>query len=275
MTERPKPSSPMQQLVIFCRRIPDRTIVNRVPLNLKINPAFVRSSRECKKIVQNSNESKRVTDSSTDNTTRNEINVDLISNRNIVSNSVWLNPVDSDSSSKETNNGATDSGKTRADTKLDSVKQVLVPVRDPVTNEIRNTLVPIEYADASGLNVIKNILIPICNKNGFISYDVKKVVVPIERESNLNQTPGAGNKVVINIVHPVENVRDKSTAPTTSKGSEDEIKLPEDNEKPVVRVTWIENKVQCTEDENEAEKDQTELTDGQMEQRKEEPGSQT
>ncbi|XP_043516174.1 zinc finger protein 311-like isoform X4 [Frieseomelitta varia] len=268
MTKRPKPLNPMQQLVIFCRRIPDKTIVNRVPLNPKLYPALVQSSRKCKKIVQNSNESKRVTDSLTDNTTRNEINVDLISNGSIVNNSIWLNPVDNDSSSTEKNNDTTDSGKTREDTKLDSVKQVSVPVRDPVTNEIRNTLVPIEYADTSGLNVIKNILIPIYNKNSFISYDLKKVVVPIMRESNSNQTPGDGNKV-INIVHPAENVRNKST-PTTSKDSENEIKLPEDNEKPVVRVTSIENKVRCMEDENEAEKDQTELTDGEMKQRKEE-----
>ena len=278
-TERPKPSSPMQQLVIFCRRIPDRTNVSRVPLNLKINPAFVRSSSECKRIVGNSESRtlKRVTDSLTDSsTTRNEINLDLISKGNIVSNNIWLNPVNSDSSSTGTNNDTTDSGKIQEDAKIDSVKQVLVPVRDPVTNEIRNTLVPIENADASGLNVIKNILIPICGKDGFISYDLKKVVVPIKREPiNLDQTPEDGTKLVINIVQPVENVQNESI-PTTSKDSENEMKLPEDNEKPMVQVTSIENKVQCMEGENEAEKDrqegksQTELTDAQMEQRKEE-----
>ncbi|KAK1135035.1 hypothetical protein K0M31_007807 [Melipona bicolor] len=278
MTERPKPPNPMQQLVVLCHRFPDRTNVNRVPLNFKINPVFVRSLGKCKEIVQNSfklQTLKKVTDSLTDNTTQNEINVDLISNGNVVNNSIWLNSVNSDSSSTETNNDTTDSRKTEEDTELDSMKQLLVPVRDPVTNEIRNTLAPIKKVDASGLNVIKNILIPIRNKNGFISYDLKKVVVPIKRESNLNQTPQDGNKVIINIVHPVENVQSKST-PTMSKDSEDEIKLPEGNEEPVVQVTSIENKVQCMEDESEAEKDkqeennQTELTDDEIEQRKEE-----
>ncbi|XP_054002631.1 zinc finger protein 2-like [Hylaeus anthracinus] len=67
----------------------------------------------------------------------------------------------------------------------DPVKTVLVPVRDPVTKEIKNTYVPVEVKDESGLNIIKSILIPIKDKDGSVSYEIKKVIVPIKPELSL------------------------------------------------------------------------------------------
>lgn len=68
---------------------------------------------------------------------------------------------------------------------VDSVKTVLVPVRDPVTKEVRNMLVPVEVRDETGLNVIKSVLIPFEGDDGLLSYELKKVLVPIKPELNL------------------------------------------------------------------------------------------
>ena len=68
---------------------------------------------------------------------------------------------------------------------MDLVKTFLVPVRDPVTKEIRNVLVPVEEMDDTGLNVIKNVVIPLQEEDGSISYEIEKVVTPINTELNL------------------------------------------------------------------------------------------
>ncbi|XP_076238962.1 uncharacterized protein LOC143182094 isoform X2 [Calliopsis andreniformis] len=65
------------------------------------------------------------------------------------------------------------------------VQTVLVPVRDPVTNEIKNELVPVEMKDETGVNIIKSVLIPIRGEDGLLSYEIKKVVVPIKPLLNL------------------------------------------------------------------------------------------
>lgn len=72
------------------------------------------------------------------------------------------------------------------DSIVDMVKTVLVPVRDPVTKEIRNVLVPVEEMDDTGLNVIKSVLIPLQEEDGSISYEIKKVVVPINPKLSLS-----------------------------------------------------------------------------------------
>ncbi|CAK9820704.1 Zinc finger protein 778 [Anthophora plagiata] len=85
-----------------------------------------------------------------------------------------------------------------SDLMMDSVKTVLVPVRDPVTKEIKNMLVPVEVKDESGLNIIKSVLIPIYDKDGLVSYEIKKVVVPIQPERTQHQTKKVENKVIVN-----------------------------------------------------------------------------
>lgn len=72
------------------------------------------------------------------------------------------------------------------DSIVDMVKTVLVPVRDQVTKEIRNVLVPVEEMDDTGLNVIKSVLIPLQEEDGSISYEIKKVVVPINPKLSLS-----------------------------------------------------------------------------------------
>ncbi|XP_076174967.1 uncharacterized protein LOC143150515 [Ptiloglossa arizonensis] len=62
---------------------------------------------------------------------------------------------------------------------VNTEKAVLVPVRDPVTREIRNVLVPVEVMDDTGFNIIKSVLIPIQDEDGTMSYEVRKVTVPL------------------------------------------------------------------------------------------------
>ncbi|CAK9795578.1 Zinc finger protein 235 [Anthophora quadrimaculata] len=85
-----------------------------------------------------------------------------------------------------------------SDLTVDSVKTVLVPIRDPVTKEIKNTLVPVEVRDESGLNIIKSVLIPIYDKDGLVSYEIKKVVVPIQSKQIQHPTKTMKNKVIVN-----------------------------------------------------------------------------
>lgn len=73
---------------------------------------------------------------------------------------------------------------------VDSVKTVLVPVRDLVTKEVKNMLVPVEVRDETGLNVIKSVLIPFEGDDGLVSYELKKVMVPIKPELSLRQRKG-------------------------------------------------------------------------------------
>ncbi|XP_043252331.1 zinc finger protein OZF-like [Colletes gigas] len=69
---------------------------------------------------------------------------------------------------------------------IDTVPTVLVPVRDPVTREIKSISVPFEVKDETGLNIIKSIIIPIKDDDGSVSYyDIKNVVVPIHPELGL------------------------------------------------------------------------------------------
>ncbi|XP_076628946.1 uncharacterized protein LOC143345562 isoform X5 [Colletes latitarsis] len=68
---------------------------------------------------------------------------------------------------------------------MDTVPTVMVPIRDPVTREIRNTYVPVEVKDDTGLNIIKSVLIPVKDEDGLVSYEIKKVVVPINPERSL------------------------------------------------------------------------------------------
>ncbi|XP_043252068.1 zinc finger Y-chromosomal protein 1-like isoform X4 [Colletes gigas] len=65
---------------------------------------------------------------------------------------------------------------------VNTEKAVLVPVRDPVTREIKNMLVPVEVMDDTGFNIIKTVLIPIQDEDGTMAYEVKKVTVPLKPE---------------------------------------------------------------------------------------------
>nr|XP_012141953.1 PREDICTED: zinc finger protein 2 homolog [Megachile rotundata] len=75
--------------------------------------------------------------------------------------------------------------KVNEDWTTDAVKTVLVPVRDPVTQQIRNMLVPVEVRDKTGLNMIKSVLVPFQSSDGSVSYEIRKVTVPITIESKL------------------------------------------------------------------------------------------
>ncbi|XP_076226937.1 uncharacterized protein LOC116432788 isoform X5 [Nomia melanderi] len=59
----------------------------------------------------------------------------------------------------------------------------LVPVRHPETKILYNVIVPSEVQDETGMNVIKSILIPIHEPDGTVTYDVKRVVVPLKPEN--------------------------------------------------------------------------------------------
>ncbi|XP_060821028.1 zinc finger protein 879-like isoform X1 [Bombus pascuorum] len=80
------------------------------------------------------------------------------------------------------------------DSIVDSVKTVLVPVRDPVTKEVKNMLVPVEVRDESGLNLIKSVLIPFPAEDGSMSYEIKKVIVPIKSELSLSSKKKTGKR---------------------------------------------------------------------------------
>ncbi|XP_076174966.1 uncharacterized protein LOC143150514 [Ptiloglossa arizonensis] len=72
---------------------------------------------------------------------------------------------------------------------METVPTVLVPVRDPITREIKSMYVPVEVKDETGLNIIKSVLIPIKDEDGSMSYEIKKVVVPIKPQLSLPQKP--------------------------------------------------------------------------------------
>ncbi|CAL7933995.1 unnamed protein product [Xylocopa violacea] len=74
--------------------------------------------------------------------------------------------------------------KIKEDPGIDSVTQLLIPVRDPLSNEIKNTLVPMEMVDVSGQYTAKNILTPIAGNDGNLTYDVKKVGLPVHLDAN-------------------------------------------------------------------------------------------
>lgn len=83
------------------------------------------------------------------------------------------------------------------DSIVDSVKSVLVPVRDPVTKEIKNMLIPVEVKDESGLNIIKSVLIPFPAEDGSMSYEIKKVMVPIKSELSLSPKKKTEKKTLL------------------------------------------------------------------------------
>ncbi|XP_043252131.1 myoneurin-like isoform X10 [Colletes gigas] len=72
---------------------------------------------------------------------------------------------------------------------LETVPAVLVPVRDPVTRNIQSMYVPVEVKDETGLNIIKSVLIPIKDNDGPVSYEIKKVVVPINLPPKTSKLP--------------------------------------------------------------------------------------
>ncbi|XP_076628948.1 uncharacterized protein LOC143345562 isoform X7 [Colletes latitarsis] len=73
---------------------------------------------------------------------------------------------------------------------INAVSSVLVPIRDPLTKRIKNMYVPVEVKDETGLNIIKSVLIPIKDDDGTVSYEIKKVVVPINPERILPKKKG-------------------------------------------------------------------------------------
>ncbi|XP_076673534.1 uncharacterized protein LOC143371803 isoform X3 [Andrena cerasifolii] len=88
------------------------------------------------------------------------------------------NIVDDDTPSRVGDNGFQEG----TDTSVSVVKTVLVPVRDPVTRELKNVLVPVEVKDATGMNIIKSVLVPVEDEDGLMSYQIKKFVVPIKTQ---------------------------------------------------------------------------------------------
>lgn len=244
--------NPTQQLVLLCRRIPDQKNINRVPLDLKANSVFERNAKKRKRFVRSSkkmNKSRTLKKSEsnlTDSTTQNGTNVDLISNENIMSTSDCSNLINSDSSLLETNNDT--SGKIPVKRKIS--------VKNPVTNEIKKMLVPNESTNTGRLSVIKNILVPVCDKSGVIS-NMKKVVLPIKQKSNLCETSKEDSKMLIidNIMQQMGNVKKEDTSTISI---ENELKVLENSENSVMQVAVNESRVQCTEyikDQSEMEED--------------------
>lgn len=179
----------------------------------------------------------------TDSTTQNGTNVDLIPNENIISTSNCSNLINSDSLLIETHNDT--AGKIPDDQKINTAKRALISVKNPVTNEIRKMLVPIESTNTGRLNVIKNILIPVYDKGGIIS-NMKKVVLSIKQKSNLYETSKEDNKMLIidNIMQQMGNVQKEDTSTISI---ENELKVLENREYLVVQVALNESRVQCTE----------------------------
>ncbi|XP_076174965.1 uncharacterized protein LOC143150513 isoform X2 [Ptiloglossa arizonensis] len=100
---------------------------------------------------------------------------------------------------------------------MDTVPTVLVPVRDPISREIRNTYVPVEVKDETGLNIIKSVLIPIKDEDGSLSYEIKKVVVPINPELGLPKKRSKQLQVKFRPIKPKPE-KEKVTAPKKLEG---------------------------------------------------------
>lgn len=260
MAEKSKPPNPTQQLVLLCRRIPEQKDINRVPLDLKANSVSERNAKKRKRFVRSSkkmNKSRTLKKSEsnlTDSTTQNGTNVDLISDEIIMSTSDCSNLVNSDSSLIETNNDT--AGKIPDDQKINTVKRALISVKNPVTNEIKKMLVPIESTNTGRLNVIKNILVPVYDKSGVTS-NMKKVVLPIKQKSNLYETSKEDDKMLIidNIMQQMGNVQKEDTSTISI---ENKLKVLENSENPVMQVALNESRIQCTEyikDQSETEED--------------------
>lgn len=219
----------IQRHVTLCpgSNVPDQAMIDQLPFKceneLKNETSLRKILRNCNKLVINKPETVRKNENSlTNDSSLNGVNVGFISNRII--NHICSKDVDSDSLSfvKTTKHDPT--GRTQNDLCINSVAQVLVAIRDPATNEIKNILMPIETRDASGLNVIKSVLVPIRDSNGVTSYDIKKVVVPIRQtELNLCQPPKLENKMILMV--------DTSTGkPVKNEGKEDERIISNENE---------------------------------------------
>lgn len=73
------------------------------------------------------------------------------------------------------------------ETAVESTKTFLVPVRDPVTRQVKSMLVPVEVKDESGLHIMKSVLIPVHGGDGLVSYEIKRVLVPIQPVLNISQ----------------------------------------------------------------------------------------
>lgn len=76
----------------------------------------------------------------------------------------------------------------QADSSMDEGASWLVPVRDPVTKKIKHEVVPAEFTDETGMNIIRSVVVPIQDEDGTLSYEIKKVMVPIKQESK-NRKP--------------------------------------------------------------------------------------
>lgn len=222
--ERSKELDSIQGLVTLCPRSnpPDQTKIDqRLPFECEKelkNKLSRKILRNCNKINDKPETVRKNENNLTNDSSLNGVNVDLISNRNIVDNRVRLKDVDSDLSSPVKT--MKDDPSERNDLCINSVTQILVAIPDPVTNEIKNILLPIETRDASRLNVIKSVLVPIRDSNGVISYDIKKVMVPIRSELNLSQPSKVENKMVL---------VDSTNKPVKNEEKEDE-RISNENE---------------------------------------------
>ncbi|CAD1472131.1 unnamed protein product, partial [Heterotrigona itama] len=149
--------------------------------------------------------------------------------------------------------------KVAEDSTVDSVKTVLVPVRDPVTKKVRNVLVPVEEMDDTGLNVIKSVLIPLQEHDGSISYEIKKVVVPIKPEFSLPPRRKAEVKSLTNKVKGTQvNCKRKEEKITEEKGKVTFDTLEEAEEQ--------EEKVRKQKETKETEKIPTDASKGEVDQ---------
>lgn len=256
--ERSKELDSIQRLVTLCPKSnsPDQTKIDqRLPCEKELKDKLPRKIlKNCNKINNKPETVRKNENNLTNDSSLNEVNVDLISNRNIVDNSVCLKDVDSDlSSSIKTNERIKDDPNERTQNNLciNSVPQVLIAIPDPVTNEIKNILMPIETRDASGLNVIKSVLVPIRDSNGVISYNIKKVMVPIKPELNLCQPSKVKNKS--NTSKPVKNEKKEDERTSISNENEtrknDEITLDVKNN--VQHCSLEEARKNLTKDEEE------------------------
>ncbi|XP_046141150.1 zinc finger protein 12-like isoform X2 [Osmia bicornis bicornis] len=96
-----------------------------------------------------------------------------------------LMKVERDSENEDNDNADSDLVMNETGDSTGAVKTVLVPVRNPITKQVKNTLVPVEMKDKSGLNIIKSVLIPFQSDDGSVSYEIKRVAVPAPFELDI------------------------------------------------------------------------------------------
>ncbi|XP_076287998.1 uncharacterized protein LOC143212765 isoform X1 [Lasioglossum baleicum] len=122
-----------------------------------------------------------------------QTDVDNESHIRITSCHSLVNEIHDDSlSSKVTTDVSSDSpmDTVKEDPPANRVPTVVVPVINPETKTIKNTVVPVDMIDDTGMNIIKSVLVPMPTHDGSACYEVKKVLVPIQPRPGLSvETP--------------------------------------------------------------------------------------